>query len=123
MKKLCVLCCILLIALLGLSACGGPPTLEGDYSAEFLLAEVRYSFDRDGGVTLKILTGGYVAYTQTGTYAINESETEITLTFPAQDGIAAYLPEGVTVNGTYAFIRGENTIQIGKVEYTRSSQT
>ena len=121
MKKNCALIGILLAAVLLLAACGKAPTLSGRYSNSGFLAETVYEFDKDGTVSFKLVTGGYVAATLDGTYAINESGTEITLTFnEANTDFGSLLNSSTGISGTFSFSRGDGTIQIGNTQYTAS---
>ena len=121
-KVLCVLCSVLVIATL-FTACGSKtPTLSGKYSNETLLSESVYEFDKEGNVTYKLITSGYVAVNVTGTYAISEDVSEITLTFDeSKTDLGTLLGSTTTLSGTFTFEQGEGYIQIGNVQYSKET--
>lgn len=122
-KKLVVLGMVLLLTL-ALAACGKAPSLSGRYVSSAVLVETNLEFAEDGSVTLKYVTAGYVALTETGTYSINEETSEITLSFPGLTESIGNLTFTIgDVNGTYAFTEGEGYIQIGSVQYEKVTDT
>lgn len=124
MKKKSMLLSILLVAIMLLAACGSKtPVLQGRYVAESKIMETNYEFSKDGSVTVKLITGGYVAVEETGTYSINEEETEITMDFPeikADLGILSFtMPD---LDGTFEFSQGEGYIKIGSMQYEKAEK-
>lgn len=122
MKKKSMLLSVLLVAVMLLAACGSKtPVLQGRYVASSKILETNYEFSKDGSVTVKLITGGYVAIEETGTYAINEEGTEITMDFPddatADLGILSFsVPD---LDGTFTFSEGEGYIKIGSMQYEK----
>jgi len=120
MKKLCVLMAAALLVTVLLSACSKAPKLEGTYSADYVAAELRYSFDKDENVTAKIIVMGFIAWEGQGTYAISEEGDSITLAFSGAAEAENALP-GVAdaLNGSFTFAQDEGAIYIGNVQYDK----
>lgn len=120
MKKTTCLAALILVAALILSACGSKaPSLSGRYSASGFLSDTVYEFSKEGTVTFKVIAAGYVAVTLDGTYSLNESGSEITLTFDeANTDFGSLLDSSNAISGTFTFSKGENYIQIGNTQYS-----
>ena len=82
-----------------------------------------YTFDGDS-VTARFFMGGYEIGRYEGRYALNDNETQITLSFdPGQMPNSATLPDGLTsLSGTFAFRRGDGYVVIGPVRYDRTKR-
>ena len=121
MKKKAGLLALLFAVILLATACGAK-TLSGRYSSSSFIAETVYDFEKEGKVTFKLVTGGYVAVTLEGTYALNESGTEITLTFnEASTDFGSLLDSSAALSGTFTFSQGDRYIQIGETQYQAST--
>ena len=122
MKKLCALIAAVLMLAMVLSACGKSVKLEGTYSADYLAAELRYSFDKDESVKAKIIVLGFVAWEGEGTYAVSEEGDTIELSFSDAAEAEDALPGMDDVlNGSFTFSRDEDSIFIGNLQYSKVS--
>jgi hypothetical protein len=122
MKKLCALIAAVLMLAMVLSACGKSVKLEGTYSADYLAAELRYSFDKDESVKAKIIVLGFVAWEGEGTYAVSEEGDTIELSFSGAAEAEDALPGMDDVlNGSFTFSQDEDSIFIGNLQYSKVS--
>jgi len=122
MKKLCALLVAVMLLATVLSACGKSVKLEGTYSADYIAAELRYTFDKDESVKAKIIVMGFVAWEGEGTYAVGEEGDTIELTFSGAAEAEDALPGMADVlNGTFDFSQDEDSVYIGTIQYSKVS--
>lgn len=124
MRKIFIWSIIMCVCLVLLTGCGKKENiLTGRYTINNLLYEISYEFDENKNVNAKLVTGGYVALNETGTYQINEDGTMITLTFPDNvqniGNMSFTLPN---ISGDYPLIKGEGYIQIGDMQYNKVTE-
>ena len=115
-----VILTLILTLLCGLTACGNSRELSGTYSAATYGSTVSYTFEKDT-VTVQVFLMGVQVYRHEGTYAINDEENQITLSFDPEDTENATLSPGLTsLDGTFTFERGGSYIVIGTVRYDQT---
>lgn len=124
MRRLSIYSIILCICLVLLTGCGKKENLlTGRYTIDNLIYEINYEFDEDKNVNVKLVTAGYVAINEMGTYQINEEGNMITLTFPdhiqSLGNFSFTLPN---LSGEYPLVKGEGYIQIGDMQYNKVTE-
>ncbi|MBQ4382300.1 MAG: hypothetical protein II794_06145 [Oscillospiraceae bacterium] len=119
MKKLIALA-LVLVLVLSLAACGGHTVPAGKYSHSGILSETLLTFSGNK-VTADIFIAGTKVLTQSGTYSLNDEETEITITMGETDDSKDGAKEANALNGTfrYSYDKDAGTVKIGSTTYTK----
>lgn len=118
--------CLSMLLCFALTSCAGGLRLDGSYenTTSLLITSTttKYTFSRNGNVTIKTFLGSTLLTTTEAKYEVSKDQTEITITVTStsnetDENGATQAP--TTYGGTYKFAYTDDSVTIGSTTYTK----